>query len=345
MNVRPYQDDLCTRWDDYVLRHAEGTLFHSTSWKRAIERGFGYESRYLLAEEGNEVRGVLPLFVVSNWVQGRVLMSTPFAVYGGICASDEAARQALLAGACQLAEAEGVQYLELRERTQDGHAGFDALLTKQLYVTFDCALGGNPELLFRRLPKDTRYMIRKAQKNGLRLVTDNAQLQSFYEIYAHSVHDLGTPVFAKDFVRILIEEFPCSSEVSVVWSGQQPLAAVFSFRFRDWLLPYYGGSLPAARSVGANNLMYWELIRQACERGLHHFDFGRSKRGTGSHFFKTQWSMEERPLPYRYYLVHRKTLPNFSPVNPRFKLAIALWKHVPFSLTKALGPSLVRFFP
>ncbi|MGH9427060.1 MAG: GNAT family N-acetyltransferase, partial [Terriglobia bacterium] len=107
----------------------------------------------------------------------------------------------------------------------------------------------------------------------------------------------------------------------------------------------YGGSLHEARHLAANTLMYWEVIRDACERSIRVFDFGRSKLGTGSYFFKTQWNMQEQPLPYQYFLVARKTLPNFSPLNPRFKLAIALWKHVPLPVTKVLGPALVKLFP
>jgi hypothetical protein len=55
--------------------------------------------------------------------------------------------------------------------------------------------------------------------------------------------------------------------------------------------------------------------------------------------------MIERPLPYQFYLVKRKNLPNFSPANPRLKVATELWKKIPFPLTKALGPPLVRLFP
>ena len=44
--------------------------------------------------------------------------------------------------------------------------------------------------------------------------------------------------------------------------------------------------------------MYWELMRRACERGLKVFDFGRSKRGTGSFDFKKNWGFEATPLVY-----------------------------------------------
>jgi hypothetical protein len=91
--------------------------------------------------------------------------------------------------------------------------------------------------------------------------------------------------------------------------------------------------------------MYWHVMKRALEMGIRYFDFGRSKLDSGSYAFKTQWNMRQRPLPYQYALVRRKTLPNFSPANPKFKLAISLWKSMPFACSKRLGPALVHLFP
>jgi FemAB-related protein (PEP-CTERM system-associated) len=342
MKIHRYEDKYAEAWDAFVLKCPEGTVFHLVAWKKAIERAFGFEPRYLLAEENGEVCGVLPLFRSANWVQGGTLISTPFGVYGGICATKEVAQTALRQAVCRMAVEEGVDYLELREAYRPVGDGF---LTKKLYVTFEQKLNGDPAALLRGLPKDTRYMIRKAQKSGLKAVNDNAQLDLFYEIYAQSVRNLGTPVFSKHFFNILLEEFGDAIEITVVWHESKALAGVLSFRYRDSILPHYGGSLMEGRQYAANNFMYWEVLRRACEQGLQTFDFGRSKLGTGSYFFKTQWNMHERPLPYQFYLVKRKSLPNFSPVNPNFKMATEVWKRLPLGLTKKLGPALVRMFP
>jgi hypothetical protein len=72
IKVRPYEEDTREDWDRFVLHHPEGTLFHLTAWKRAIEREFGFEPRYLIAEAAGTIRGVLPLFLSSNWIQGFV---------------------------------------------------------------------------------------------------------------------------------------------------------------------------------------------------------------------------------------------------------------------------------
>jgi FemAB-related protein (PEP-CTERM system-associated) len=342
LTIAPYTDTMRDGWDAYVQNHPSGTLFHLSAWKRVIERSFGFEARYLIAEEAGTIRGVLPLFRVSNILQGSSLISTPYAVYGGPCADDAQVEAALCESARRMAERERVQYLELRVQQPIVDGNF---LAKELYVTFDLELPASSEQLLRGFPRDTRYMIRKAQKNGLQAVVDNCQLATFYEIYSRSFHHLGTPVFSKRFFEVILEEFGELCELTTVWREQQPLASVLSFRFRDGIFPYFGGSLFESRQFAANNFMYWEVMKRALEAGARYFDFGRSKLGSGSYAFKTQWNMRERPLPYQFALVKRKSLPNFSPANPKFKLAISLWKSMPFGLTKMLGPSVVQLFP
>jgi FemAB-related protein (PEP-CTERM system-associated) len=342
MSIVPMTPARQSRWDTYVSTRPDATLFHTIAWKRVVEREFHCSSRYLLAEEDGEIRGVLPLFLFANRVVGRTLISTPFAVYGGVCASDSRSRDALLRAACELAREEKVEYLELRQRDV---CGFPGLVAKQLYVSFDQELPADHDVLLKGLPRDTRYMIRKGVKSELQSTDGQDQFDIFYNLYAVSVRNLGTPVFSQRFFRVLQEEFGDRVETMVVWRRKEPLAAVLSFTYRDCILPYYGGSTAAARQFAANNYMYYELMKSAIDRGFRHFDFGRSKINSGSYAFKTQWNMRERPLPYEYLLVRRKEMPNYSPTNPRLKLAISMWKHVPLPVTKAIGPALVRLFP
>lgn len=340
--IFPYEPRFQPVWDEYVNRHPAGTPFHLTAWQRVIERAFGFKARYLFIQQGSAIRGVLPLFLISNILQGTTLISTPFAVYGGPCADDEETASMLRAAACQMAKREGVQYLELREQWPISDPAFH---TKKLYVTFDIELPQSAEELLRSFPRDTRYMIRKAQKHDLRSVVDHQHIDIFYEIYSRSFHNLGTPIFPRQLFRIVLEEFGEQCELTTVWHGAKALSAVLSFKFRDWILPYFGGSLVESRPFAANNFMYWEVMKRALESGVRYFDFGRSKLGSGSYGFKTQWNMRQRPLPYQFFLVRRSNVPNFSPANPKFELTIALWKAMPFGLTKKLGPALVRLFP
>ncbi len=107
-------------------------------------------------------------------------------------------------------------------------------------------------------------------------------------------------------------------------------------------MPYHGGGTSAARKTGANDFLYWEVMRRAAERGLKRFDFGRSKAGTGAFAFKKNWGFEPEWLEYEYWLKPGTTLPAKNPSNPKYALFIAIWKRLPLPLANMLGPLLVR---
>jgi FemAB-related protein (PEP-CTERM system-associated) len=342
LEVKPFELGVEKRWDRFVLEHPGASFFHLIGWKRIIEKTFGHTARYFYSERDGEITGIAPIFECSNWLIGRCFISIPLAAYGGIVAVDAESRQALLDHSKRMAGSASAEYLELRNR---GGGLLDGFHANQLYVTFNAPLFPDAASNLKRLPKDTRYMIRKAEKGGLRVQRGMEQLDVFYELFAESMHRLGTPVFPRALFRNIVDEFPEHTQLMLVYNGEDAVSGVLSFFFRDTILPYYAGAKLEATRLAANNFMYWELIKSAGEQGFRTFDFGRSKKGTGAFAFKSQWNMNAEPLDYQVFLVKRKTVPNFSPVNPKFEMAIRLWQNLPFSVTKWLGPSAVRLFP
>jgi FemAB-related protein (PEP-CTERM system-associated) len=337
-----FTDAVAERWDRFVFQQPTGSLFHLLAWKRAIEATFGFRSCYAYAERNGEITGVAPVFSISNWVIGRSLVSAPFAVYGGICAADSKSEEALLKHLKELARAQQVDYLELRYRHRELIPGF---VSNPLYATFTAPLSADHADNLKRLPKDTRYMIRKGAKEGLTSRRGMDQMEAFYQLFASSMQRLGTPVFPRSLFDNLAQEFAPSVDLLMVYRSSEPVSGVFSFRFRDTILPYYAGATAESPKLAANNFMYAELMKIASEEGLRRFDFGRSKKGTGAYAFKTQWNMDIEPLTYQVHLVRRKDLPNFTPLNPKFELAARLWRKMPLGLTTFLGPRVVRWFP
>jgi FemAB-related protein (PEP-CTERM system-associated) len=340
--VRSFGPALAERWDSFVLGQPRGSFFHLIGWMRVIAKTFGFEPRYVYAERAGQITGVVPLFAVSNWVVGRVLLSVPLGVYGGICAADTESERMLLDHVKQMAIAEQADYLELRRR--DGGI-FEGFHRNPRYVTFTAPLLPEPEANIRRLPRDTRYMIRKAEKAGLRARSGTDQMEAFYRLFAMSMRRLGTPVFPRELFENLAAEFPGSTDLSLIYAGDEAVSGVLSFHFRDVILPYYSGASPKAQPLAANNFMYAELMKSAAAAGFHTFDFGRSKKGTGAYAFKTQWNMTIAELDYQVYLVRRKTVPNFSPANPTFERATRAWKRLPLWMATWVGPRIVRWFP
>lgn len=328
-------------WDEFVTAAPQGSIFQLSAWARVVKRVLGHRQYQIIARRGGRVTGVFPISYVRNPILGNCLVSSPLAVYGGICAADEESYHALLRAGSDLARDLGVGYLEMRNRIE---AFPSNLPGRDLYVTFTQDLTPGADALLKALPRDTRYAARKGQKAGLTWCEDLTEAE-FYEIYAHSVHRLGTPVFSKKLFTALGQEFGKQVRIFGVRKSGKPIAGVLCLYFRDQVLPYYGGSLSEYYRDSPNNFMYWSLIAQSCAEGVKVFDFGRSKRGTGSFEFKSAWSMQVSELQYRYHLVKAKSVPHLSPVDKKFSLPITVWKRMPFSWTKVVGPQVIRWIP
>jgi hypothetical protein len=51
------------------------------------------------------------------------------------------------------------------------------------------------------------------------------------------------------------------------------------------------------------------------------------------------------PLVWEYWMADGRPLPDMSPKNPRFAKVIAVWQQLPVSLTRLIGPPIVRHIP
>jgi FemAB-related protein (PEP-CTERM system-associated) len=340
LTVQPLSTE-SIEWDAFVRSTPGGSPFHLVAWKRAVEIGFGHRPHYVMAVGEHGIEGVLPLFEVRGLMGGRGLISVPYGVYGGICASSAPARQLLLGHAGELARRVGASYVELRHR-----AGQEVdLPTKSLYVTFSRPITGSDEENLMAIPRKQRRMTRQGAKFGLRSEFGMQHLDVFYEVYAHSVHALGSPVFPKRLFSAIAQEFQKDSELLTIWKDGRMLAGVLTIFYEDQALPYYGGALREAFPYAINDFMYWELMCHVAHAGHRVFDFGRSREGTGPYNFKRHWGFEPQPLPYQYLLRDGTSIPNVSPANPKMRLAVEVWKRAPFLLTRLLGPALTRFLP
>ena len=326
------------RWDRFVAACPEATFFHYAGWKKIVEQVFHHRAYFLYAERGGEICGVLPLARVNSWLFGNSLASLPFCVYGGVAATDAEAPRALEAEAERLAQQCGANFLEFRNRTQK-HAEWPQ---QNLYVTFRKEILPVAEDNMLAIPRKQRAMVRKGIKVGLRSEID-VGVGRFFALYADNVHRHGTPGFPKRYFEHLKAVFGDDCEVMIVVDDQgKPVSGVMSFYFRDEVLPYYAGDVPAARELAGNDFKYWELMRRACERGCKVFDYGRSKRDTGSFSFKQNWGFEPKPLHYEYRLYRCDGIPQNNPNNPRFRLLIEAWRRMPISAANWIGPFIAR---
>ena len=337
VNICQLTDADANAWNEYVHASVDSTFFHLAEWRNIFQQTLGHSSYYLLAKSNKEIVGVFPLVHIKSKLFGSALISVPFGVYGGVLANDANIQSDLIQQAIDLAQRLNVDYVETREMRD---SGLD-WKTKDLYVTFRKNLLSTEDENLKAIPRKQRAMVRKAIKYGLTSTWDT-NVDRFYAMYSESVRNLGTPVLSKTYYQTLFDVFADKCSVLTILDDGVPVSSVLNFYFKDQVLPFYGGGTAGARNCNANDFMYWELMRLSLEQGVKVFDFGRSKNGAGSFRFKKHWGFEPEPLFYRFHLIKARQVPDLSPVNPKFQLAVKMWQKLPLAVSRTLGPIIAR---
>jgi FemAB-related protein (PEP-CTERM system-associated) len=329
-------------WDDYVSRRQDATVYHLSGWRQVFERAFSHRTEYLCARDNGAIVGVLPLVEMRSRLFGRFMVSLPFVNYGGVLAEDDAAA-ALFEQAGMLAERRGLTHVELRHFTPR----FPGAPNKRHKVTMILPLARDEGTQWDGLDRKVRNQVRKAEKSGLICeVGGREHLDAFYGVFATNMRDLGTPVYAKGFFAEVFSAFAERASIFVVkTSAGLAVASGIGLRYRHRFEMPWAGSLRTHRALCPNNLLYWTAVRQAGADGARIFDFGRSTPEEGTYHFKKQWGAEAEPLCWEYRLMPNAVMPDHSPKNPRFAVAIEVWKRLPVWVATLLGPPIVRSIP
>ena len=327
------------RIERFVARH-HGSVFQRPLWLLAIERGTGNDALGLVIERGGELTGWLPLSDVHSALFGRALVSSGFGVGGGVLAETEEDVDGLCRAAEELAIRRAAASVELRggpaprawRPIAGKHAGFAG----------DLAADDEAQLL--AIPRKARAEVRKGLKNDLDISIGQGpeDRAAHYAVYAESVRNLGTPVFPRRLFDAVLDMFGQTADILTVSHRGTPVASVLSLYHHGAVMPFWGGGRWAARSLRANERMYYELMCHARRKSCTRFDFGRSKIGSGPYAFKKNWGFEPEPLTYHMWTPPGVEPRNVDPTDEGYSTKIALWKRLPLPIANRLGPWIAR---
>ena len=339
--IRPVRDTDAQAWDAFVLNQPQGTAFHQLAWSKSVHAAYGHQPMHLTAWRDDRLVGVLPLLLVKSVFVGRVLVSIPYATYGGILAETPDAADSLLTAAQAQAVEVDAAYLELRHRDPSGLA----LTEIGHYDTFRKQLPSDPAEVLAGLPKKARAAARHGLSE-LSVEIGPDLLDDVYGLYVRTMRRLGSLNYRKGFFRQLQAAYGDEAVCLVVRQGKRTVAGVISFVFRDEIVPYFSGSNATGRASSASNVMYVKLMEYAVQRGLKWFDFNRTRRDNhGPHAFKRHLGFEPTPLHYQISLNTAQRPPELTPSSKKFALASKVWRRLPLCLTRPMGSVVTKWVP
>ncbi|MEX2552968.1 MAG: FemAB family XrtA/PEP-CTERM system-associated protein [Actinomycetota bacterium] len=339
LSVVPF-DGEPAEWDAIVSELEGSTFCHLAGWRPVME-SLGHPVWWFIAVgEEDTVQGALPLVRVKSVLFGDYLISMPFLSYGGPIGSD-AARAALASHAVEHASALGVDLMELRVRealpTDLRFSDRKITVLKSLPESVD-------ELWENELKAKVRSQVRRPMKEGLECRIAPDLLDPFYDVFAVTMRDLGTPVLPKIFFEAIRHHLGDHVVFAVVEGDEQPLAAGCGFLWQGEFEITWAGALREYSRVAPNMLLYWALMEESVHRGADTFNFGRCTPGSGTHRFKKQWGTEDQALPWAQWS-RGSVAATPNPDSAKYRLATRMWQRLPVQVANTIGPMLARSLP
>lgn len=342
--------ELHEAWDQFVASHAEAGVYHTLAWQRVTEEGLGHKSRALCAlDELGQICGILPLFEVRG-IFGRRLVSLPMRDRGGPVAEDDATAQALVEHAANIATEERWRYLEIKraEPMPDTWQADRNWVQHGAWITTRLDLQPGVDALWSALSKKSRrWPVNKARREGVEIVegADDDALRAFYALFLGTRRDLGVPPYGFRFFQAIQRHLLAAGHGRLILAMHegQPVHGLIEFFSKESVLSAYAAPLRAARSLHANELIWWSSIEHAAQQGYRTYDFGAdSEQQENLLWFKQSWGGEPHPMAYQYFLPEGGEPPSFDNSGARFDWIRRVWGYVPLPLTRLVGHFVTR---
>jgi len=264
----------------------------------------------------------------------------PFVDFAGPVAAAPGTRDALLDAAKAFARERGAMHLEVRS-PEPLPPDWPALTHKQSYVV---DLSPRAVGLWEAFSRKHRKNIRRAEKNGLTVHIGAGELVGeFYRVLRVGWHSLGSPLYSQRFFERLIEHFPGRTKIFVVRHGGRAVAVALNGLFNGRVEGLWAAMLPLGRDLDANYVLYWEMIKHFADEGHAFFSLGRSSAGSTAEAFKTRWNAVPQQLHWGFW--PPTVVPKVAALDPKYRLAVTVWKRLPQAVTARLGPRLAPNFP
>ena len=197
------------------------------------------------------------------------------------------------------------QHLNTNKLEIRGSIYHDGFLGRKDFCGHVLDLFPDPVDIWRQIDKGSaRWAVTKSKKLGVTVSTstDSADLKEFYNLNCMTKQQLGVPSHPWSFFEKLFSNLCDNVLLYLSYQNDRIIAGGIIVTFKDRVLYGYGAADPNSLKVHPYNAFIWQSIEDACVRGYHSFDFGRtSYANPGLIQFKKKWGAQERELIYSIY--------------------------------------------
>lgn len=331
-------------WNAFVERSG-GPPFSLWGWGEATE-SYGHESWRLVAREGDEILGALPLHLLRSRLFGTKLVSPPFGERGSVIVGarrPDDASERLLERTRALADELGVDFVSLRGCDLGECRHFEK---RNRFVTIRTPVGAGPESAWDGMRGSRQRQVRQARENeALEVATGESlsDLREFYRLHLRSMRGHGTPPHSFRFFRILWDRLGRAGHLTLrlVRKDGEAINGIIDLAAGSTVYQWGVVSDYEFRELNGGSLLTWKSLAWAAENGYDAYEFGRTREGSGVYIFKKSFGGSKTWYDdYHYFPGGGGCLPN--PEKDAYEPVKRVWRRLPLALTRAVGPRIRR---
>ena len=261
-------------WNEFV-HHNGGTIFHTYEWSEILEKNYKTSRKLLGFFEHGELKAAIPLYYhkkgIFTIVSSPLLHSTP---YGGFIGEERYVSKAVshLEEYLKKVDVINMRTMVSTPDVYSGH-GYDV---EEKYTYYLPLRGRTEEEIWMSFRGRCRRAIRKGEKNGvvIRDLRDD-DIDRYYEMIEMTYEKWNIPPpLKKQHLIDVLNTFPREENVKALVAERDGIVlsgAVFLI-YNSVVYYWDGCSDPEYYKYSPNNLLHWELIKWALQRGLDTYD-------------------------------------------------------------------------
>ena len=289
MHLRPATDADEAAWQRFLGGTASGDFLHDWAWADVAAFDGQPQRRYLL-EEGGQVEAIVAA-QVRPLVAGRSFWYVP---HGPVLDYDHPLAgervRALVAGLREAARIDRAVAVKLEPRLEQGDAGLAAFERRGLRRTGEHLQIGqtrivelaDDEALLAGFDKDTRYGVRRAEREGVVVETatdpqDSAAIDALHGLVRETQRRAGFPMPSRDRFRIAWRALAGAGRAAILEARREGELLASGMVVMEGNRSFYlfSGSRREERGEPkryASYALQWAMLRLARERGVREHD-------------------------------------------------------------------------
>ncbi|WP_332898101.1 lipid II:glycine glycyltransferase FemX [Haladaptatus sp. CMSO5] len=318
------------RWNNYVAASPQGTFFHQLEVLDVLATHSQTDLTLLIGKKGNEVVGLLPMFVTSKFGINVAFSPPPrlkVPYLGSLLLNSDDLRQRTFEDRHEefvegcfdyLHDTVRPRYFNIRSTV--GYPDVRPYLWQDFEIlpryTYQVDLTPGIEELFAQFSSDARYNIRKATNQGISV--EIGGVEAIKRIIAqvserHHAQGKSFPVNAS-LVTDLYNRLPAGSVLPYeAYLNGTYVGGNIVVSFGNTVCAWFGGVAPEV-DVPVNECLDWRIITDATNDGMELYDFlGANVRRINR--YKAKFNPELRP----YFNIERAS-PEMAVVAGVYKL-------------------------